>query len=59
MNDKGLSFHPISGRKYSLDPGGVYRSGTELPHVDVHQMLDGKNLELIKRKYPIGEGVYG
>ena len=59
MNGKGAYFHPTSGRKYYLDPGGVYKSGTELPHVDVHRMLDGKNIELLKRKYPIGESLYG
>lgn len=30
--------------------------GIELPHVDVHRMKDGINLESIgKRRYPLGE----
>ncbi len=58
MNGKGAYFHPDSGRKYDLDAGGVYRAGTELPHVDVHRMLDGKNIECIKRKYPLGDNLY-
>jgi hypothetical protein len=54
---KGAYFHPESGRKYYLDKGGVYREGTELPHVDVHRMRDGVNLEGSKRRYPLGENL--
>ncbi len=53
---KGAYFHPKSGRKYYLDKGGEYREGTELPHVDVHRMRDGANLEKEgKRRYPLGD----
>ncbi len=53
---KGSYFHPDSGRKYYLDKGGNYREGTELPHVDVHRMRDGVNLEKEgKRRYPLGD----
>jgi len=58
MNGKGSYFHPETGRKYYCDPGGVYKPGTELPHVDVHRMIDGKNIEGIKRKYPLGDKLY-
>ncbi len=58
MSGKGSYFHPESGRKYYVDPGGVYKSGTELPHVDSHRMLDGKNIEGIKHKYPLGDKLY-
>jgi len=54
---KGAYFHPESGRKYYLDKGGVYREGTELPHVDVHRIRDGVNLEGPKRRYPLGENL--
>ena len=58
MNGKGSYLHPISGRKYYVDPGGTYKAGKELPHVDVHRKLDGKNIEGIKRKYPLGDKLY-
>lgn len=51
---RGSYFHPESGRKYYLDPGGTWKAGTELPHVDVHRLENGRNLEDIKRKYPLG-----
>ena len=55
---KGSYFHPKTGRKYYLDKGGVYKEGTELPHVDVHRMDNGINLEKVgKRRYPIGENL--
>lgn len=55
---RGSYFHPTTGRKYYLDPGGKYRAGTELPHVDVHRMQDGLNLEGVKKKLPLGESLY-
>lgn len=55
---RGSYFHPETGRKYYLDPGGKYRTGTELPHVDVHRMQDGLNLEGAKKKLPLGESLY-
>jgi hypothetical protein len=58
VSGKGSYFHPESGRKYYLDSGGKYKKGTELPHVDVHRMKDGQNLEHLKRKYPLGESLY-
>lgn len=55
---KGSYFHPESGRKYYLDKGGEYKEGTELPHVDVHRMRDGVNLEKEgKRRYPLGDSL--
>lgn len=55
---KGSYLHPESGRKYYLDNGGRYREGTELPHVDVHRMRDGVNLEKEgKRRYPLGDSL--
>jgi hypothetical protein len=54
---RGAYFHPESGRKYYLDGGGVYRQGVELPHVDVHRMREGANLEGSKRRYPLGESL--
>ncbi len=50
-------FHPVTGRKYYLDKGGIYKEGTELPHVDVHRMKDGVNLEKVKRRYPLGDNL--
>lgn len=58
MNGKGSYFHPESGRKYYVDPGGIYKSGTELPHVDVHRLIDGKSIEDIKRKFPLEDSLY-
>lgn len=55
---RGAYFHPETGRKYYLDPGGKYRTGTELPHVDVHRMQDGLNLEGAKKKFPLGKSLY-
>lgn len=53
---KGSYFHPESGRKYYLDAGGQYREGVELPHVDVHRMENGVNLEKVgKHRYPLGD----
>lgn len=55
---KGSYVHPETGRKYYLDKGGVYREGAELPHVDVHRMEDGVNLEKVgRRHYPLGENL--
>jgi hypothetical protein len=55
-NGKGSYFHPKTGRKYYLDKGGVYKEGIEMPHVDVHRMENGLNLESVgKRRYPLGE----
>ncbi len=52
----GSYFHPKSGRKYYLDKGRDYREGEKLPHVDVHRMKDGVNLEKIgKRRFPLGD----
>lgn len=52
----GAYFHPVSGRKYYLDKGKMYREGEKLPHVDVHRMKDGINLEeLGKRRFPLGD----
>jgi len=58
MSGRGSSFHPRSGQKYYLDPGGRYRGGVELPHVDVHRMRNGRNIEELKRKYPLGDVLY-
>jgi len=55
VSGKGAYFHPKTGRKYYLDKGGIYREGKELPHVDVHKMENGVNVETGKRKYPLGE----
>lgn len=69
INGIGSYFHPISGRKYYFDYANTEKSikGSfkELPHVDVHRIIDGKliehklpkdcNLKTVKRKYPIGE----
>ena len=55
VTGKGSYFHSETGRKYYLDKGGVYREGTELPHVDVHRMDNGVNVETGKRKYPLGD----
>jgi RHS repeat-associated protein len=55
---RGSYINPETGRKYYLDPGGTYRKGTELPHVDVHRMRDGVNLESEKRKLPLGDDLY-
>lgn len=53
---KGSYFHPKTGRKYYLDKGGVYKERVEMPHVDVHRMKNGLNLESVgKRRYPLGE----
>ncbi len=53
---RGSYFHPETGRKYYLDKGGFYKEGVELPHVDVHRMHKGVNLESTgKRRYPLGE----
>lgn len=30
----------------------------ENPHVDVHNMKDGKNLEGAKKKFPLGDKLY-
>ena len=55
---KGSYFHPESGRKYYLDKGGAYKEGVELPHIDVHRMKNGVNLESLgKRRYPLGENL--
>lgn len=44
--------------KHAKPKGGEYKEGTELPHVDVHRMKDGINLEKIgKRRYPIEENL--
>lgn len=52
----GTYFHPETGRKYYLDKGGVYKEGVEMPHVDVHRVENGLNLESVgKRRYPLGE----
>jgi hypothetical protein len=58
INGKGAYFHPETGRKYYIDPGGKYKKGTELPHVDVHRMINGECIEDIKRKYPLGDKLY-
>ena len=57
---KGSYFHNKTGRKYYLDKGrGGYKKGIiENPHVDVHRMMNGKNLKTEKRKYPLGEKLY-
>jgi len=56
IGGKGSYFHPETGRKYYLDPGGMYRAGTELPHVDVHYFTpDGGCSNVAKRKYPLGD----
>ena len=57
---KGSYFHPDTGRKYFLDKGrGGYKKGMrENPHVDVHRMRNGKNIETEKRKFPLGDKLY-
>jgi hypothetical protein len=57
---KGSYFHPETGRKYFLDKGkGGYKKGIRgNPHVDVHRMRDGRNIETEKRKYPLGDKLY-
>ena len=55
---RGAYFHPTTERKYYLDSGGTYRAGKELPHVDVHRLQDGVNLEGVKKKFPLGGSLY-
>jgi Bacterial toxin 37 len=47
----GGYFNPRTGRSYHIDPGGVYRRGTEPPHVDVNRPR-GYNGPLEKRRFP-------
>lgn len=52
VTGKGGYVDPKTGRSYHIDPGGQYKKGTELPHVDVNRPA-GSNLP--KRKYPLGD----
>ena len=54
MSGKGSYINPKTGRKYYLDPGGTWRKGTELPHVDVHRPSTSS---LPKKKLPLGDKV--
>ena len=49
---KGSYINPETGRKYYIDPGGIYKKGTELPHVDVHRPSTST---LPKKKFPLGD----
>ena len=51
---EGSYINPRTGRKYYIDPGGKYRKGVELPHVDIHRSNSG----LPKKKFPLGETLY-
>ena len=55
LSGRGAYFHPRTGRKYYIDQGGAYRKGVERPHVDVHRMRNGANIEGEKRRLPLGE----
>jgi hypothetical protein len=52
ISGKGGYVNPKTGRSYHIDPGGVYRKGTESPHVDVNRPR-GSNLP--KRKFLLGD----
>ena len=56
ISGRGSYINPQTGRKYYIDPGGTYKKGTELPHVDVHRP-DWSPLP--KRKFPLGDSLYG
>ena len=51
MSGKGGYVNPKTGRSYHIDPGGTYRRGRELPHVDVNRL---RGVNLPKRKFPLG-----
>jgi hypothetical protein len=42
--------NPQTGRSYHIDPGGSYKKGSEVPHVDVNRP---KSSDLPKRKFPL------
>ena len=50
LSGKGGYVNPKSGYSYHIDPGGTYKKGIELPHVDVNYP-HGVNLP--KKKLPI------
>ena len=52
---KGSYINPQTGRQYYIDKGGVYRKGTELPHVDVHRPSTSS---LPKKKFQLGDSLY-
>ena len=52
---QGSYINPQSGRKFYVDPGGTYKKGVELPHVDVHRPPTST---LPKKKLPLGDGFY-
>ena len=52
ISGKGGYVNPKTTRSYHIDPGGNYKKGKELPHVDVNRV---NNNTLPKKKYPIGE----
>ncbi len=51
VSGRGSYINPKTGRKYYIDKGGVYKKGTELPHVDVHRP-SGSSFP--KKKFPLG-----
>lgn len=52
ISGKGGYVNPKTTRSYHIDPGGNYKKGKELPHVDVNRV---NNNTLQKKKYPIGD----
>ena len=55
VHGKGGYVNPKTGRSYHIDPGAVYKRGTEYPHVDVNRVGDSK---LPKKKYPLGDKLH-
>lgn len=74
MMGEGAYFHPKSNRKYYADHAMGDKARTkhqlETPHVDVHHMIDGKNVKHkkylppdcgwsdAKKKFPLGDRLY-
>jgi hypothetical protein len=74
FNGIGAYFHPKTGRKYYFDrakgPSAIKGNQRETPHVDVHRIFEGKNIQYKheipkncqikepKRKYPLGDTLY-
>jgi hypothetical protein len=61
VTGQGSYLNPLTGRKYYLDKGkGGYRGGMkEYPHVGVHRNINGRPSNMFKRKYPLGDKLYG
>lgn len=55
MAGKGSYINPNTGRKYYIDPGGTYKKGIELLHIDIQRPSESL---LPKKTFPLGDKLF-